>query len=56
MMMWDNRSLLRKANGDYDMNQVRYICRVMRGEARRSDIDDRERTDPCPRRGAKTGG
>ena len=29
LVMWDNRSLLHKANGDYDMNQRRYLYRVM---------------------------
>jgi len=29
MVMWDNRCLLHKANGDYDMNQMRYLYRVM---------------------------
>jgi taurine dioxygenase len=29
MVMWDNRCLLHKANGDYDMEQVRYLYRVM---------------------------
>jgi taurine dioxygenase len=29
LVMWDNRSLLHKANGDYDMNQERYLHRVM---------------------------
>ncbi len=34
MVMWDNRCLLHKANGDYDMSQVRYLYRVMlEGEA-----------------------
>jgi taurine dioxygenase len=28
-VMWDNRCLLHKANGDYDMNQRRYLYRVM---------------------------
>lgn len=28
-VMWDNRCLLHKANGDYDMNQKRYLYRVM---------------------------
>ena len=28
-VMWDNRCLLHKANGDYDMGQVRYLYRVM---------------------------
>jgi taurine dioxygenase len=28
-VMWDNRCLLHKANGDYDMDQVRYLYRVM---------------------------
>ena len=29
MVMWDNRCLLHKANGDYDMTQLRYMYRVM---------------------------
>ena len=29
MVLWDNRCLLHKANGDYDMSQVRYLYRVM---------------------------
>ena len=29
LVMWDNRSLLHKANGDYDMKQLRYLYRVM---------------------------
>ncbi len=29
LLMWDNRSLLHKANGDYDMSQLRYLYRVM---------------------------
>ncbi len=29
LVMWDNRCLLHKANGDYDMNQVRYLYRLM---------------------------
>ncbi|HET7882446.1 MAG TPA: TauD/TfdA family dioxygenase [Acetobacteraceae bacterium] len=34
MVMWDNRCLLHKANGDYDMGQVRYLYRVMlKGDA-----------------------
>ena len=34
IVMWDNRSLLHKANGDYDMNQVRYLYRIMlKGDA-----------------------
>jgi taurine dioxygenase len=28
-VMWDNRCLLHKANGDYDMAQTRYLYRVM---------------------------
>jgi taurine dioxygenase len=28
-VMWDNRSLLHKANGDYDMTQLRYLYRIM---------------------------
>ena len=36
MVMWDNRCLLHKANGDYDMAQVRYLYRVMlKGDAPR---------------------
>ena len=27
--MWDNRCLMHKANGDYDMNEVRYMYRLM---------------------------
>jgi taurine dioxygenase len=34
MVMWDNRCLLHKANGDYDMQQVRYLYRIMlKGDA-----------------------
>jgi alpha-ketoglutarate-dependent taurine dioxygenase len=29
LVMWDNRSLLHKANGDYDMTQTRYLYRIM---------------------------
>lgn len=29
LVMWDNRCLLHKANGDYDMDQVRYLYRIM---------------------------
>jgi taurine dioxygenase len=29
LVMWDNRSLLHKANGDYDMSQLRYLYRLM---------------------------
>jgi taurine dioxygenase len=29
MVMWDNRCLLHKANGDYDHSQTRYMYRVM---------------------------
>ena len=29
LVIWDNRCLLHKANGDYDMNEVRYLYRVM---------------------------
>src|SRR5262249_29514201 len=29
LVMWDNRVLLHKANGDYDMGQLRYLYRVM---------------------------
>jgi taurine dioxygenase len=29
MVMWDNRCLLHKANGDYDMTQRRYLYRIM---------------------------
>lgn len=28
-VMWDNRNLLHKANGDYDMNERRYLYRLM---------------------------
>ena len=34
MVMWDNRCLLHKANGDYDMSRVRYLYRIMlKGDA-----------------------
>ena len=34
MVMWDNRSVLHKANPDYDMNERRYLYRLMlKGEA-----------------------
>ncbi len=34
LTIWDNRCLLHKANGDYDMEQTRYLYRVMlRGTA-----------------------
>ena len=29
LVMWDNRCLLHKANGDYDMGQLRYMYRLM---------------------------
>jgi taurine dioxygenase len=29
LVLWDNRCLLHKANGDYDMSQVRYLYRIM---------------------------
>lgn len=29
LVIWDNRSLLHKANGDYEMGQLRYLYRVM---------------------------
>jgi taurine dioxygenase len=29
LVMWDNRCLLHKANGDYDMGQTRYLYRIM---------------------------
>jgi taurine dioxygenase len=29
LVLWDNRCLLHKANGDYDMTQVRYLYRIM---------------------------
>ena len=29
LVMWDDRCLLHKANGDYDMNELRYLHRVM---------------------------
>ncbi len=34
LVMWDNRRLLHKANADYDMDQTRYLYRVMlKGDA-----------------------
>lgn len=36
LVIWDNRFLLHKANGDYDMEQTRYLYRVMlRGDVPR---------------------
>ena len=29
LVLWDNRCLMHKANGDYDHSQVRYLYRVM---------------------------
>jgi taurine dioxygenase len=29
LVMWDNRCLMHQANGDYDMNESRYLYRVM---------------------------
>ena len=29
LVLWDNRCLLHKANGDYDMEEKRYLYRVM---------------------------
>src|SRR5476649_2435509 len=29
LVLWDNRCLLHKSNGDYDMDQTRYLYRVM---------------------------
>ncbi len=29
LVLWDNRCLLHKANGDYDHSEVRYLYRVM---------------------------
>ena len=28
-VIWDNRILMHKANGDYNMNEKRYLYRVM---------------------------
>jgi taurine dioxygenase len=34
MVLWDNRSVMHKANPDYDMNERRYLYRLMlKGEA-----------------------
>jgi taurine dioxygenase len=34
MVIWDNRSVMHQANGDYDMNEVRHLHRIMiAGEA-----------------------
>ena len=29
MLIWDNRSVMHQANGDYDMNEVRHLHRIM---------------------------
>ena len=37
LVIWDNRCLLHKANGDYDMAEKRYLYRVMlQGDVPRS--------------------
>jgi taurine dioxygenase len=28
-VIWDNRSVMHQANGDYDMNEVRHLHRIM---------------------------
>ena len=28
-VVWDNRTLMHKANGDYDMSEKRYLYRLM---------------------------
>ena len=29
LVVWDNRTLMHKANGDYDMSEKRYLYRLM---------------------------
>ena len=29
MVIWDNRSVMHQANGDYDMKEVRHLYRIM---------------------------
>jgi taurine dioxygenase len=29
MVIWDNRSVMHQANGDYDMSETRYLYRIM---------------------------
>jgi taurine dioxygenase len=29
MLIWDNRSVMHQANGDYDMNETRHLYRIM---------------------------
>jgi len=29
MVIWDNRSVMHQANGDYDMNELRHLYRIM---------------------------
>ena len=29
MVIWDDRSVMHQANGDYDMKEVRYLYRIM---------------------------
>lgn len=39
LVLWDNRCLLHKANGDYDMEQTRYLYRVMlQGDVPQGDV------------------
>lgn len=46
MVIWDNRSVMHQANGDYDMNEVRRLHRIMiKGSILPSDIpSDAERS------------
>jgi len=39
MVIWDNRSVMHQANGDYDMNETRRLYRIMiKGQLHPSDI------------------
>ena len=39
MVIWDNRSVMHQANGDYDMSETRRLYRLMiKGQLHASDI------------------
>ena len=39
MVIWDNRSVMHQANGDYDMNETRRLYRLMiKGQLHPSDV------------------
>src|SRR5262249_60113742 len=40
MVIWDDRSVMHQANGDYDMKEVRHLHRIMiKGRLHSSDVE-----------------